>query len=416
MNLAIGIWIIYVIGHFALNFYAPYRPLEFSFNNFIKHYVRTAAPLLALFWFVRRPDAIRVPRNYLNQIAWLLLIGLSLNLVIRGVGMMLGIQYTGANLGDDEAASYFTVPVINAAENIYALRGLSPIAVLFSFASLTARRKNAVPAQRLILWLIFFGALVGSVLSGGRATVVVCAGMVIITLLLRKRIGLLAAALAMALIFVGVVNLFAAQINRTAPLAVQRTLQWVLVEKSPEASESIQGSSKWRYELFRRSIAEWKSDPRIFWFGRATYVFNTQDLIARGRNPYEAGLESSLRRGFTHNLITEQLVVFGLIGFILYSCVVVSISFFLLGVWRSARSTPDIKNLALIALTLNTVTFVIALVGGGGISVTLAWLIIILIARIHQVSALEASQPSVPELVTAGGEQSSAFSTATRMR
>jgi O-antigen ligase len=204
-------------------------------------------------------------------------------------------------------------------------------------------------------------------------------------LLLRKQILAFGLILIVVGFFVLVANLFSGWVNHNAPLAVARPLQWVMFTKSKEAFGSIENSSLWRRELFQRAITEWQSDPRIFWFGRATYGFGVSDFVAqRIYGGFEAMQTTSLRRGTTHNLVTDLLVTYGLVGCILYYGMILAIIGFLWKVYRSREVPAATKSLVLVCLVSTTVFLAIASVGGGYYSVESIWLLIVLIAMLYQ--------------------------------
>jgi O-antigen ligase len=236
--------------------------------------------------------------------------------------------------------------------------------------------------------------LVGSLLSSGRAAVIIALLLVLATLLLRKQIGAFLIILILSASFVLFVNFFSDLINHKAPVAISRPLQWVMVvNKNKEAEASIESSSRWRQELFKMAIAEWRSNPRIFWFGRATYAYGVDDyLTMRISGGFEGGMESSLRRGATHNLLTDLLVTYGLIGCILYYCPVIAIILFLWAVYRSADIPPVVKPLSLLCLMASLEYVVYASVGGGFYPTEQAWLLIVLLAVLYRYRPAELHQ------------------------
>jgi O-antigen ligase len=212
-------------------------------------------------------------------------------------------------------------------------------------------------------------------------------------LLLRKQILASAFIVIVAGFLVLVANLSSSWVSREAPIAIARPLQWVMLSKNKEAEASIEGSSRWRQELFKIAIAEWRSNPRIFWFGRATYAFGIDDYISnRVSGGFEAGVQSSLRRGATHNLLTDLLVTYGLIGCTLYYCLVLAIILFLWAVYRSADISPVVKPLSLLCLMASLEYVVSASVGGGFYPTEQIWLLIVLLAVLYRYGPAELHQ------------------------
>jgi O-antigen ligase len=234
---------------------------------------------------------------------------------------------------------------------------------------------------------------VGSLLSSGRAAVIIALFLVLATLLLRKKFAAFLIILILAGLFVLFINVFSDRINRTLPVALSRPLQWVMVSKNKEAESSIESSSRWREKLFKMAIAEWRSDPRIFWFGRATYAYGVNDYVAaRIVGGFEAELDSSLRRGATHNLLSDLLVTYGLIGCILYYCLLLAIIFFLWTIYRSANILPVVKPLSLLCFMASLEYVVYASVGGGFYPTEHVWVVIVLLAVLYRYGPAELQQ------------------------
>jgi O-antigen ligase len=212
-------------------------------------------------------------------------------------------------------------------------------------------------------------------------------------LLLRKQIGALLIISVLSVSFVLFINVFSDWINHSVPVAIARPLQWMLVSKSKEAEASIESSSRWREELFKMSIAEWRSNPRIFWFGRATYGYGVNDYVAQQLlGGFEAGKESSLRRGVTHNLLTDLLVMYGLVGCIFYYCLVLAIIWFLWIAYRSPTVPSLLKPLGLICLITFAAYPITATIAGELYSPELMWLLIVFVAALYQYEPLS-SEP-----------------------
>lgn len=184
------------------------------------------------------------------------------------------------------------------------------------------------------------------------------------------------------LFFVAVINL-ASPLLRDLPYLAQRSVQWALIERDYSASASIQHSSTWRLRLFMRALDEWRSESRIFWFGRATYGFGPEDYMAIQLRGDEGLLEVSLRRGATHNLITDHLVVYGLVGLVIYLLMTAAMLKFL---WKAFRSTGvgDLaRAMALSCFLCVGFHFTYAAVGGWPFPVLLAWMMAILLANLY---------------------------------
>jgi len=376
------------------NIYYPFKPAEFALKNALKSYVATIGPPVLLLYFATHPNSLRVKGNVTRTLALLLLIGLVFNLAITAYGIV-----THHNLADPDAIDYMPslwIPGINARENPYMLRTLAPAAMLLGTTAIAIGRASTGLSRKIVFSLILLGC-VGSVLSGGRAAVTVSVVFVLVTLLLRKRVRAFTAILALAASLLVFVNVFSGWINREASVPLLRPLQWVMLEKNEAASSSIDSSTKWREELFQMAIAEWKSDPRIFWFGRATYGFGVNDVFAyRIVGGFRAGQESSLRRGATHNLVTDLLITYGLVGCVVYYVLILAILRFLWFVYRSRKTPPAVQPLAFFCVLTYASYIMIATVGGGTFLPDVVWLFIVLVSALHHSAPEEKAQMEAP--------------------
>jgi O-antigen ligase len=383
------VWIIYVAIHMWYNISNPLLPSEFALKNAFKTYFEVLMPMVLLWYFSRNPTGIRIKGNIMRTLAIVLLVGVFFNMAITCYGIL-----THHNVADPEVQyrPAFLIPGINAFENPFMLRALGPMAVLLGAITLCLARDSTGVSRKLSVFLLLVGFL-GSLLSSGRAAVTIAVFLVLTMLLLRKQILAFLIILILAGLFVLFVNVFSDWINHRLPVALSRPLQWVMVSKNEEAEASIESSSRWRRELFKMAIDEWRSNPRIFWFGRATYAYGAEDYRSlQVSGGFEGTKDSSLRRGFTHNLITDLLVTYGLVGCILYYCLVLAIVFFLWTVYRSAEVRTMVKPLGLLCLMLSLEQVMYASIGGGFYPIDQAWLLIVLLAVLYRHEPAELRQ------------------------
>lgn len=384
MQMAVFIWLVYLGLHMVYNFNSPYRPGEFSSTNAIKSYFGMAAPFLLLLYFARNPTGLVVKQNAFWTISRLCLFGLILNLAFRGY----------------ELATYRAVyiPGINATSNGYALRTLAPVAMLLAAAALASAKASQLSSlRRLTYWMLLVLGAGGALVSGGRVTIIYSFLAVCVALWFRRKFGLL-----MVVFAVGVLGLIAAQlssswINTQANPFFRRSVQLVLVEKNYDTLEAMESSTNWRWELAMRALNEWQSNPRIFWFGRATFGYGAQDersIMMFGG--YEALIRTALRRGATHNLVTDLLVTYGIIGTILYFVAFISIIRFLWTVRKRQRLSELASNLALVCVLLALLTLALELAGIGSVRIELVWLTVILIASFYSGSGVNRALAPLP--------------------
>ena len=390
-------WIVYVAIHMVYNLVNPLRPAEFVLKNALKPYFAALVPMLMLWYFSGNPTGIRTKDNIMRTLALLTLVGLIFNIGVTCYGIL-----THSAVADPQAPIWysgtFLIPGINAKDNPYMLKSLGPSAVfLGAIALYMGRRETGVPKGMAIILLLL--GLVGTLLSSARAALAAAVLLVSAMLLIRKQVVAFVMILLLAGVLILVANLFSDQINRDAPLAVARPLQWAMVNKSKEAWGSIENSSQWRHELFLMAIAEWRSEPRIFWFGRGTYGFGTDDFVAMQLyGGFESLKETSLRRGATHNLVTDLLVTYGLVGCVLYYSLILAIIRFLWKAYRSPDTSFVAQALSLFCLIGYASNLPIATVGGGIYPIDMILLLILTIATLHHSQRRETAQEPSAQL------------------
>lgn len=383
LQYALFAWLLYVGLHLLFNITMPYRASEFVFSNSIKSYFAVSAPLVILFCFVRSPAGLVVRKDFFWTISRLCLLGLLLNLSIRFY------EFAGGG------AVY--IPLLNGTPDVYALRTLGPLAMMLGIVGITAPNGPKTLFRFATFWTLLAAGGMGSAVSGGRATLVIGILSVCAILVMRRKVMSLFVVITLGILGAAIANLCADWINNDAEPFVQRSLQWVLLNKKGAESQGIESSSNWRRELFYRALDEWRSDPRIFWTGRATYGFGVADdtavLIAGG---YEAMIETALRRGATHNLISDLLVTYGIVGLFLYLTVYVAIVRFLWKLYRMRSLSGAAANLTLACLIGSLIWFVYSVLGGNFYSIEYIWFLVILVGACHCEVALEERRSPAP--------------------
>jgi hypothetical protein len=386
LRLLLLLWIVYVGIHMWYNVHNPLRPSEFALKNALKSYFAGLAPIAILWYFSGNPQAIETKSNVIRTIARLLMAGMIFNLAITWYGLL-----THHNVVDPDIETRnlpaFLIPGLNAFENPYTLRELGPPAVLLGSITLAFGSNLTRVSRRLSLLLVAVGS-VSCIFSSGRSAIATSVAFVMLVLLVRKQIASFCLIVIATVVFVVVVNVSADFVNQRLPIAMARPLQWVLLSKNDIAESSIESSSGWRKELFDLAVAEWQSDSRIFWFGRATYGFGVNDYVAmQVSSGWQASMDSSLRRGATHNLLTDLLVAYGLIGCLLYYSLALAIIWFLLVVYRYSDKGTFIRPLSLFCLMNCGSYLVVATIAGGLYRIDAIWLVIVLIAALYRVKS-----------------------------
>lgn len=392
LRLLLLIWIVYVTLHMIYNIKNPFRPGEFALTNALKSYFEPFAPAVMLLYFSGNPAGIQARGNVLRTLGKIMFVTLVFSLAVNCYGILGHRSLIDPDNENSDFGTILFIPGINAMDNPFILRTLGPAAILLGAIAWYLGSRTTGVSRLLSISLISLGFL-GTILSGGRATIEISVTLVVAMLVLRKQILSLVLLLAAAGFFILSANVASDWINRNAPALIARPLQLVMVTKNKEAFESIQSSTRWREELFDMTIAEWRSNPRIFWFGRATYGFGVSDLIAQQiKGGYESGKESSLRRGATHNLISDLLIAYGLVGCILYYCVILAIIRFLWTVYRSPEVPQLATQLSLFCFLSSIGYLVYATVGGGYYPIDAVWLLLVLIAVLYRHRPIKAAE------------------------
>lgn len=383
-NLSLLAWLGYSLGHGIYTVMDPFHPYDFALKNFLKTEVGMTGPLVLLFYFIHRPRGIIANKNMLGAVIYISLIALMANILIRLWGMVHGIYNLelAAEFGDE--GGYFIIPGFDLTEDPYALRLITPFTATCCAVVIGSKWASRQSALFLgIVGLVLLLSFVGAGLSGGRATIIFVFFLTAAALWVHRHYRVVLGVFGAAALIVLVLNL-APDILRIAPPMLQRSLQMVVfTEESEFARVSISDSSSWRLELFQRAIAEWRSDSRIFWFGRGTYKFDTEDLIARQRNAFEGNMDISLRRGATHSLLTDLLVIYGVCGLVIYSVMSFSMLRFLWRVYRHEDSDEVAKMVTLICLLLLIFNFAYGIVGGATFPINVTWLLIALFGYLY---------------------------------
>lgn len=379
------LWLAYVAGHTLFNIYAPYRPADYALKNLLKTVEAWVGPFLLMLYLGNRSGQIIVKRNFPKTVAWCLLIGLAVNLAIRLYEFFTGTFNSDAGDATDlsGADNILVIPGLELTPNVYALRAIPMTSMLFCGAMLTTQWfKRQTHGTRRVFYFVMFLSVVGAAMSGGRATLAFVLVLFLVLLTVTRRIGLLMLAVGASALLIAGVNMMPSLVKKT-PDWVRRSLNVVLIDKDEEMVGRIQDSTDWRYRLFQRAIDEWRSDPRIFWFGRATYAYGLDDFIAVSvAGEQDATIESSLRRGATHNMISDLLVVFGLVGLVLYFCLYFAVLFFLWKLYRSPQIDELAKALALVLFISLAFNFAYGVLGGANFPTDMAWFYVMLIAYV----------------------------------
>ncbi len=388
---ALFLWLFYAIARFVWNYVQPFNPAEYALSNAFKSEFLVTAIILLMWLFSFRPRDIRVNREFTTIIAFLLLIGLYVNIAIRLYGTTQGIF---ENPSTNDIDSGLFIPFLNMNENPYSLRFTGPIAVLFGLTFLTSPRIRRPIAWRirLLYYGLILGGFFGAAISGGRASPLFASGFCILILIVRRKFVAMALLGTLAFIGFALLNAFSQKIADDPNLAmVQRSLYWAMMDQAEWAGTSIDSSTRWRQELFYRAIDEWKSDSIIFWFGRGTYKYTDEDRDAIEMNGFEGLMDTSLRRGATHNLVSDLLITYGVVGLVLYFVVCIALIRLCFKVATDRELPDDVTDLGVISAVAAVFTVFYGVIAGDFIKHYEGWFVVIILARIAQ-SAFESNK------------------------
>jgi hypothetical protein len=387
-----GILLLYGSMTFALNRIAPYGGGDYALKNMLKAYASTFAPILILFLALRTPYTFKVGGKVIPTILGILCVALLLN--FANTLYLFRQGYGGASFmsEDSGAIGMFYIPIINATLGVFTMRALAPIAVIFSFAFLC--QPGWFKSQTLFLKMVALSVLVmgllGSVVSGGRAAVLLSLMYIVVIAFLYRQILLIFASLCLTTLLILFVNLFSNFINTDMPSYVARPLQYVMVEKG-DSMRSIENSSDYRGALYSEAIKEWKGDTRVFLFGRSVYSAMEYDKLKSIVGDKESFIMVNLNSGTCHALLPSVLLQYGILGGLLYYLVYLMIFRFF---WRSYQVSKDpiySEELRIISFLLMISTglgILIATIGGswfGAFHIMMILLVKSIAARDEQV-------------------------------
>jgi hypothetical protein len=369
-NRAFIIFTLFLLVHAYFTYYCPSTEIVVAIGNLAKQYFSFWAAF-AVVWttvcFIRFLPPIKKPHTWIGVF---FLLGITFNIILRAYStFVLGVGEKDLVTGEFIGASALFIPVLNLTDNIYALRGLSPLVALFGIAMLTSRNKNLTSGGQKIMWVLLLAlGIIGSMLSMGRATIIITAFLVLLCLVIRKHIA------AVALIFLLFVFLIVgARIAYEAdrdyvPFGLQRSLAMIPGMDMPEAKGDIDSSSDYRWTLAMLTFTEWSSNSRKFFIGRGVHAFTDRDLLVLRYGDEYSKMNFAVRRGVTHNIVTDLLITVGLVGTILYILVFIG---FIVSMTKILKMAKDSKNITydtiFMCLLFSFSMIPVYILGGGGV-------------------------------------------------
>jgi hypothetical protein len=353
-----GALLIYGGLHFIYNAIHPESPNDYALSNAAKTYLYSLAPFFCLAYFSVNPSGLTTGIKPSQLAAQFFLVCLLFNLAVA----IYRVKYFG--IGDDfsYAGGVLKVPFFNATENVYVLRTLGPFAALLGAVFLTSRAEKV--SKFLAISLMFVG-VTSTLWSGGRASLLFALGFALAVCIYRRKFIWVFTSCVYLVVCMLIVNALDSSTLQNMPFFMQRSLSYFILKEETEATRQIAGSSSERKRWFELGIKEWKSSPRIFWFGRSSYSFRESDIIGLLRKDQDSFDDAAVRRVATHNLISDVLIMYGLVGAILYYATCLSLAAFLFMMHRKAPPEREEHDWALISMTMVLFYTLYASVGGG---------------------------------------------------
>jgi hypothetical protein len=320
---ATSLFVLYLIFHTIYNISYPHNGELVKLSNILKTLTQISSPFIVIAFALISFNKTKAPDDLYRFVSIVLILGMLLNIIIQ-IYQVLFLNFTLFSEDDllldkySEKKSLY-IPILNITNNIFQLRSIAPISSALAIIILlskdpTVKFKGTIFYAKILFILSFISAL----LSGGRATIILCFLFTLIILFKKQRFSsalFITFALFILLISVKVVNDVD---SRLVPQSVQRALAPLSFLGFEKASSSIESSSNWRDELRQLSFNDWLQSTRTILFGRSIYAYTETDA-AIAREGYFGEMNISLRRGSTHNIVTDLLVPFGLVGLSLYA-------------------------------------------------------------------------------------------------
>lgn len=367
---AFVVFTLYLLVHGYVTYYYPSPEIVVALGNLAKQYFSFWSPF-AIVWtttrFIRFIPAIKKPHTWIGI---LFLLGITFNIVLRAYStFFMGLGERDLVTGEIISASALYIPVLNLTDNIYALRGLSPLAALFGIAMLTSRNKILTAGGQKFLWLLLLLlGIGGSALSMGRATMAITALLVILCLLIRKHIAAVAVIFLLFVFLIVGARIAYETDEDYVPFGLQRSLAMIPGMDMPEAKGDIDASSNWRWLLATQAFDEWKSNSRKFLIGRGVHAFTERDIMVTKLQGYFGAMDVALRRGTTHNIVTDLLITIGLVGTLLYITVFICFTTSIVKILKIAKDSKNMTYDTMFVCLFFSVSMIpFYILGGGGV-------------------------------------------------
>lgn len=341
----LGALLVYAVLHFCVYYVFPYNPTDFSWKSSAKAYFQAFASIFCFAWLLYGSYAFHMKQGWPKAMILIIAFGVIIN--IAAMTWMFLRGYQAADELDIDPRNYqLFVPIINMMPNIFALRSICPLGLVLTLMIATTPGwwRSTPFFYKLIVVSLIPLIFVGALYSGGRATPIFCGAIAIGVALIRRKIHLVAVMACASILVIAVVNLFSDYINYRAPMSIARSVQIVMLDKNENAYGSITHSQDSRNAAFNEALIQWRRDNRVLFFGRSVFGISKQDMTKKsGLSEMDQFVEDTMRTGATHNLVTDLLLQYGLLGCALYLLGYLAIIRFF---WRLHRTIPESEGIA----------------------------------------------------------------------
>ena len=225
-------------------------------KNVLKNYFESFVPYFMLILYMKPPASIRIDeKSFEPALGFLLRWGIILSIAMRSY------QYQHAPVtveGGETISPAYYIPGLWLVENIFALRGLGPLATLAGALWWTEVGKGFRHRFRGLRTMLV--GLLGAALSGGRASLFMAGLYLLAVLVLRKRYLSIAGLIGGGILMVWAATLFQNQINEL-PYQIARSLQYLVINHEGKTSGEMANSARWRGDVHQIAVQEWLATP-----------------------------------------------------------------------------------------------------------------------------------------------------------
>lgn len=390
---------LYVGMHFVYNMWYPYESNAFGWKGASKAYLQAFGPLLMIVVIMASRILLPLDAKRSKTLFFVFFLAYVVSLIVKCAYLLKSGPLDGEVLSlteKSEMSRTFYIPVLNIWDSYYTLRTAAPAATL---VGATCYFCGKMPKIRLVSFLLMSLGLIGSLISGGRATLLFSLAFIAAALIHsgRKVETFIASILLAALL--SILFLLPTSVLQNMPWQVQRSVAMVRSDLKTQAADSIKGSTDMREDYFLYAWNYWRSgDFRLLLTGRSVGSMEAQDIqMFQASDPNV--IFFAIRRIATHNGLTDMLIGWGALGYLLaliswIFCFLMLNSYntrFVAGSWGDCW--------VFIGKIFFAFWLIYTHIGGGFIWPLCIWLILIALAQTDGFKVLHRERKNFPFLV-----------------